>query len=229
MTMNMFWEILRTQWKWASGAVLFCAVAAFAIPILSVQGAVLEPQGLTAAQLHAVVTEHFLTSMERWGALYTFVAAGLGLAVAVIVWGADHRGRHVYALILPIERWRFVLLRFLAGASFIALPTAMLLLSSFIAIAMTAIPDGLHAYPVALAMRFGLAALVSFSLFFAISAGTARSAAVILAPIVVLVIADVLLQASGLRLSLVENSASALFEWPGILEVFTGRWILVDV
>jgi hypothetical protein len=111
----MFREILRTQWKWAWSVVLFCAVGAFALPLLSIQGTMTEEPGTQLAIYGVSDAQIFVTTMERWAPLYTLLAAGLGLALAVLAWSADHRGRHVYALSLPVERWRFVLLRFGGG------------------------------------------------------------------------------------------------------------------
>jgi hypothetical protein len=120
-------------------------------------------------------------------------------------------------------------MRFGAGALLLLLPVTALLAGSLLAAATTEIPAGLHAYPLALAVRFGLAAMVAFALFFAISAGTSRAAAMVIAPILALMLVDALLSASGLRLNLVESAATSIFEWPGIMEIFTGRWMLVDV
>jgi hypothetical protein len=91
------------------------------------------------------------------------------------------------------------------------------------------VPEGLNAYPVALAFRFGLAALVAFSLFFAISSGTTRTAAYVLAPIAIVIVAEIFLSAMGVRLNLIGTTADMLLQWPGPLEIFTGRWLLVDV
>jgi hypothetical protein len=227
--MNMFREVLRTQWKWSWGVVLLSAIAAFSVPILSVQGALVVNTGLAADDARAYTATQFLTAMERWGALYTIVAACLGLGLAMLAWAADHRGKHVYSLVLPVERWRLVLMRFGSGSVLLLVPVVALAAGATLAVASTSVPDGLTAYPIALTLRFALAALVAFALFFAISSGTTRTAAFVLAPIAGLVAVDVLLAAMGLPLNLLEGAATALLDWPGVLEVFTGRWLLIDV
>jgi hypothetical protein len=224
----MFKEILRAQWKWTWGAVLLASVAAFSIPMLSLQNAVAEGNSSRARQTWSPA-EHFLGVMDRWGMYYTLVAVGVGLAVAVLAWSADHRGRHVYTLVLPVERWRFVLLRFAAGGALLLVPAALLLLGCLLAIGTVTIPAGLNAYPAELTLRFLLAALVSYGIFFAISSGTTRTAAMVLVPLLGLVVMDVVLTPLGVRLDLLQNTALALFDWPGLAEVFTGRWLLVDV
>lgn len=225
--MTMFKAVLASQWKWSWGTVLLCAVSAFAIPILSVKkaAAVTSRASLVGADAAGV----FLSTMDAWGAFYTLVAAALGLGLAVLAWSADHRGRHVYALVLPVARWRFVLLRFLSGSSMLVIPAAALLIGCVIAAASVTVPDGLAAYPVALTFRFLLAAWVAFALFFAISAGTTRTAALILVPVVVVASADAILASVGFNTEIAQHALIAIFDWPGIMEVFTGRWLLIDV
>ena len=52
--MNMFREILRAQWKWAGGTALLCAVAAFAIPILSMQNTTMKATANSADIVRAL-------------------------------------------------------------------------------------------------------------------------------------------------------------------------------
>jgi hypothetical protein len=223
----MFTAVLRTQWKWSWAAVLGCAVTAFGIPLLSVQRAAVSPA--QADFLAVSVAQRFLDVMEQWSPMYTLLAAGLGLTLAMLAWAADHRGRHVYALSLPIPRWRFVLLRFGSGAALVLVPVIALLVGSLIAASVTQIPHGLSAHPIALTVRFALAAFVAYAVFFAISAGTARTAAYVLAPLALLIAADVVLSAVNISLDLTGHVLAWAFAWPGILEVFTGRWLLIDV
>jgi hypothetical protein len=225
--MQIFKEMLRAQWKWSWGAVLLASVAAFSIPLVSLQNAVVDQSAVQLNRLSEA--QHFLAVMDRWGVYYTITAVGLGLAVAVVAWSADHRGRHVYSLVLPIERWRFVLLRFAAGGSLLLLPATVLLVGCLLAVGSVTIPAGLTAYPLELALRFTLAALVAYGIFFAISSGTTRTAAMVLTPLLGLVLIDVVLSSVGVKLELLQNTALALFEWPGVMEVFTGRWLLIDV
>jgi hypothetical protein len=228
MNTRIFLQMLRVQWNWMWGAVLLISLAAFAVPILSVQQTTtVMSNGPLASP--ATAGPYFLGVMERYSVLYTLLAGLAGLVIATMSWSPDHRGRHVYSLSLPIERWRFVLFRFGSGLILALAPAVLLLIGALLAVATVAIPDGLSPYPLQLAVRFALAALVAYSLFFAISSGTTRTAAVVLAPIAVLIAADVLLAASGFPLRLVENSLGAVFEWPGVLEIFTGRWLLIDV
>lgn len=222
----MFREMLRLQWRWSMPAILLCGAGVFAVPMMSVRNArVAEAIGLSQTEL----AHYFLEVMERWSPLYTGLAALLGLWVATSLWAADHRGRHVYALSLPVERWRFVLMRFWGGALLLLAPAFLLLIGSLLAAGVADIPAGLQSYPLALAFRFLLASFVAFSLFFAISSGTTRTAAYVLAPLAIVAVTQVLLDAAGLRTDILGNVGEWLMTSPGILEVFTGRWLLIDV
>ena len=115
----MFRMILSTQWKWSRLAVVLGAVAAFALPVLSVG-----QFGGTGPSRWEV--QAMLGSIQAWGVLYPVLAIVLGVSVAALAWTYDHRGRHVYALSLPVPRWHYVLLRFGAGAVLLAGPVIAL-------------------------------------------------------------------------------------------------------
>ena len=82
--------------------------------------------------------------------------------------------------------------------------------------------------------------MVAYSVFFAIAAGTARTAAFVLGAVAALIGLDVLVQAAGAplsvsyevwgtRVSLSRQVWGWITEVPGPLAVFTGRWMLIDV
>jgi hypothetical protein len=218
----MFRVILYGQWKWSRLIVVVGTIAAFALPIISVQGAA----GGDASPVHA---QELLRTVQSWGSLYPVLAAALGLLVAIATWAADHRGRHVHALTLPLPRWRYVLLRFGAGATLLAGPMLAVLVGALLATATATIPSGLQGYPVALALRFAVAVCVAYAVFFAISAGTARTAGIILGTMAALVLVQVLASLADISLNLVDLIQVVVLNWPGPLAVFTGRWMLVDV
>ena len=212
------WRVsVETHWRWLSPAVLMAVVAAFAVPILSVRTA------------SAMEIRNFLARMQEWSVAYAFLAAGTGLMLAIMIWSADHRGRHVYALSLPMARWRFVLLRLACGALFLLLPVIALFISAEIAGHRSLIPAGLHVYALSLTLRFAFAALLAFILFFAICSATPRTAAYVLGVVAAVVVAQILLSAVGSHLSPIGYLGDVLFAAPGILAVFGGRWMLIDV
>jgi hypothetical protein len=214
----MFKAIIKTQWKWTRVAVLACVAAAFGLPLLSLASAseATEPRG-------------FIAAMQAWGMGYALLAAALGLLVAVLAWNSDHRGHHVYALSLPVPRWRYVLLRFGAGLLFLLPPVLALGISALIVSGNRAIPAGLHSYPFALTLRFAFAAMVAFAVFFAISAATKRAAGYVLGIIGLVVVAEVLTTAAGLQAQVLARAIELIIASPGLLSVFNGRWMLIDV
>jgi hypothetical protein len=218
----MYRAMLYTQWKWSRLIIALGTVAGFALPMFSLQGAASpERNPLQAAALLHVV--------QSWGSLYPVLAAALGLLVAIATWAPDHRGRHIHALTLPLPRWRYVLLRFAAGATLLAAPILAVFLGAFLATATATLPPGLQGYPLALGLRFALAVLVAYALFFAVSAGTARTAGVILGVIGAIILVQIVAGIADLNLDLVGVVQLVVLNWPGPLAVFTGRWMLIDV
>ena len=217
----MFRSILYTQWKWARIALIAIAVAAVAVPVGSVRaiGGVVVSTNVGEA----------LNTMRVWSVLYVALAALAGLVLAISAWAADQRGHHVYALSLPVPRWHYVLLRFVAGLTLLLVPALLVWLGGLVASAIVVLPAGLTTYPGALALRWMLAAFVAYALFFAISSGTARTAGLVLGVIAGLVAADMMLALMDQQAVVLEFVFSKLFEWPGVFEVFTGRWMLIDV
>src|SRR6266567_1040599 len=192
----MFRVMLYSQWKWSRLIVLLGSVAGFALPLISVHGA-------ARADSSPLQAPELLHAVQSWGVLYPVLAATLGLLVAIASWTPDHRGRHVYALVLPVPRWRYVLLRFGAGALLLAAPITAVLVGALLATSSAAIPAGLQGYPVALAVRF------------AVSAGTARTAGIILALIGGVLLVQVLAQAARVDLDLMGKLQLLVLNWPG--------------
>jgi hypothetical protein len=218
----MFRAILYSQWKWSRLIVALGTIVGFALPLVSLQGA-------ARADRSPLEAEALLHAVQAWGVLYPLLAAALGLLVAIVTWAPDHRGRHIHALTLPLPRWRYVLLRFATGATVLAGPILGVSIGALIAVAAATLPPGLHGYPLALAVRFALAALVAYALFFAVSAGTARTAGIILGVIGAIVVVQVFANVANLELNVADHLQMVLTNWPGPLAVFTGRWMLIDV
>lgn len=215
----MFEAILRTQWKATRAMVLLTTLLAFALPLASLQSA-----------SNAYSAQGFVSSMQTWGGGYSVLAALLGLLVALAAWRADHVGRHVYALSLPLTRSRYSLFRFGAGAAFLAPSIAGLLIGALAVTFSGAVPQGLHAYPLALTLRFGFATLVSYALFFAIASSTSRTAGFIIAAMLGLVFAQYLLSVvANANVNVLGPVLDFILYKPGVLSVFAGRWMLVDV
>lgn len=218
----MFRQILYTQWKWSGVGIVAAGLASFALPILTVQSAgAPEPTWIDARAL--------LPALEYWSRAYPGLALAIGLLAGTMAWTNDHRGRHVYALTLPLPRWHYVLLRYGAGLVLLLVPILLLWGGAMLAGSMTTIPPGLHAYPHALALRFGLALLLAYSIFFAISSGTTRTAGYVIGVVAGLMVLQLLFLLSGSHTNLVQPLFDRLVTLPGPFEIFGGRWMLIDV
>ncbi|MEP6573001.1 MAG: hypothetical protein ABJD11_09905 [Gemmatimonadota bacterium] len=218
----MFRAILYTQWKWARLAILPLVVASFAVPLLSVQAA-------TSSALNRFQMQDLLLLIQGYGICYPLLAVAAGLALATTAWASDQRKRHVYALSLPVARWHFAGLRLLAGLSILVLPVLAVWVGALLATNIATLPAGLEIYPTLLTLRFLLAALVAYSVFFAISASSIRTAGIILGILALLLLAQLFLVMADVHVNFLGTLLERLFLWPGPFEVFTGRWMLIDV
>ncbi|MEO8200045.1 MAG: ABC-2 transporter permease [Gemmatimonadota bacterium] len=214
----MFNAIFYTQWKWSRLLLLVATFAGLAIPLVSIQS-INEAYG----------NFEVVHTIQGYGIGYPLLAACLGLLLSLTAWGSDHRGRHVYALSLPIPRWHYVMLRYISGLLLLLAPILAVWIGGTLATHFIKIPAGLEAYSGSLAVRFALCALLAYTAFFAISAGTPRTAGIVLGIGAGLVAAQVLLSAAGIEVQLLKPIVDGLFIWPGPFEIFTGRWMLLDV
>jgi hypothetical protein len=218
----MFKALLTVQWKWSRWLVLLGTIIGFAIPLMSVQAA-------TGPGFDQEGPSFFVRQMQGFSIMYAALAGGAGLAFAMLAWASDHKGRHVYALSLPISRARYASIKFASGLLFLLGPTVGVLLGTVVATAIAPIPAGLHAYPLALTLRFFFASCVAFGLFFAAASSTPRTAGMVIGAILLIFVAQFLLSAANSRINILEPLHGFLFASPGVLSVFTGRWMLVDV
>src|SRR5688500_1277174 len=169
----MFKALMKVQWKWTRLAVLIATVVGFAIPVASVRLFMDDgPWRVSPGQI--------VRGMQQAGVLYAFLAGFTGLCVGFLAWNADQKGRHVYALSLPVSRARYALMRFGAGALFLLLPALGVLIGCLVAVSVANIPAGMQAYPLQVAVRFMLSCFVAFAIFFAVAAASQRAAAIAL-------------------------------------------------
>jgi len=71
-------------------------------------------------------------------------------------------------------------------------------LASSLAALTATLPPGLQSYPIALVVRFAFAVFVAYAVFFAVSAGTARTAGIILGVIAALILVQVVASIANL-------------------------------
>ena len=217
----MFRAILATQWKWTRGILLVATCLSFALPLLSMRAA-----GRALSEANA---GRLIADVQGFGIFYAMCATLIGLLVAASAWTSDHAGRHVYALSLPVERWKYVAMRFAAGATTLGAPAIALVLGGIIAIASVDLPAGVQAHPLALALRFALGLLLAYAIFFAIASGTKRTAGVLLALLGALILFEIIGPTIGVRASPFLWFIEAVMGAPGPFGVFNSRWMLIDV
>jgi len=219
----MFRQILWAQWLASRLAVVILGVLAFAAPLLSVfWGGDLPSAGSDQVA-------YWLEGSERIAALLPYLALLIGVAAGFLAWSPDHAGRHVYALSLPVSRPRFVALRFAAGAAIVTVPALALFAGAVVASLSVSLPEGLHAYPVQLTIRFLLASLTLYAIIFALSIATKRAQLLTAGVLGGVVFADVLLAAWGVQFSVTAETLVLLTTWPGPLSILAGVWTLFDV
>lgn len=220
-------QLLALHWKAARWGLLPWVVAAFGVPFL------------IAGRLRS---ETVVQSADVWqqmlvlSPIFPLLAVAAGATVALTAWSWDHRAGHVYALALPVTRWRYAWTKFLVGLTLAAIPAVSLAIGASIASGMVELPELVQAYPGALAVRFYLATLTAYGVLFALAAGTMRTAVIVL---------SVGLGAVFLGDGVVEFGARFLPVLDGVrvsdllldvatrpaspFRVFTGNWFLFDV
>lgn len=226
----MFRPILFTQWKVSRWAVLLLMPLCVGLPILIVRLAARMSQSVYADRALDMLRITSATSV-----VFPVLAALTGIAFALIAWDWDHRTNHVYALSLPIERWRYALLKMGAGLSGLALPILGIFVGALIATYSTSLPPGLHRYPLSFGLRFLFAAVICYAIMFALAAGTIRTTMrIVLGLVVLIVVAPFVVSFINTTFGTsipgpFELLREAFVSWPGPFNVFGGSWMLIDV
>ncbi len=219
----MFKAILYTQWKWARPVILLAVLVAGWIPIQALRSASFETMTYHVPSLYSSVMSASVG--------YQLLALAVAVVVAISAWQADAHRQHVYALSLPIARWKFVLMRFGAGAALLGVVAAAVGIFGGVAAALAPLPSMLHAYPVGLAMRFWLGTLIPFGLIFALLSSNPRRVKIVVIALVTIVATDLLLATFGVTQQPVMFTllGERLYSEGGPLTAFLSRWMLIDV
>jgi ABC-type transport system involved in multi-copper enzyme maturation permease subunit len=216
----MLRAMIRLQWKGSWHLVVALAVAALALPIVSVR---------TGWRGSGEQLPRFLIELQLWGLFYPALAALTAVILAAAIWASDRRGHHIYALLLPIPRWRYVLLRYLAGLVLLLPVVLALWLGAVIATTSLDLPPGLRQFPHALAVKFGLALLLLFGLAFAVAAASRRAIGIGMKLVGLFIAVHIAVILLSPKTNLIWTVVTALSTWPGPLAPLGGRWMLIDV
>ncbi len=227
----MYQPMLALHWKQIRFGLIPFILAAFALPLLTVQGiGGIDPSTMALSNYRTAV------GYNAWLPMIPALAAALGTTLALSAWSWDHNLKHVYALSLPIARWRYAIMKMGAGAALALLPVAAFGAGCLIASASVNLPVGLHAYPVALTVRFLFGTMLAYGMLFALAAGTIRTTVVIFSGVALLLLFAIPLThlatatfPSMQQTNVAEWFFSNLVDLPGPLSIFTGNWALIDV
>jgi len=228
----MYQPMLFIHWKQTRLVLVPFVIAAFGLPLMVVQGlGALRGTGEASMEAYRIVTE-----FEVWLPFFPALAAAIGLTLALSAWNWDHQLNHVYALSLPLARWEYAMLKMGAGVVLALIPATAMWLGAHLASASVTLPEGLHAYPNQLGLRFFLAILMSYALLFAMAAGTTKTTVWIVSSVIAFfIVGDLLNGALAFyfpffeSFNMVEATANWLIRAGGPFEVFTGNWTLIDV
>ena len=225
-------QILSIHWKAARLLLLPFVVAAFALPLVSVQG--LGPGW--AGDVSSLFASRLVGTYALWSPLYPLLACAVGAVLALTAWNWDHQQDHVYALSLPVGRGEYALLKLGAGVVLALVPTAAFLAGSLVAAASVDMPAGLNAYPLALTTRFFAATLLIYAFIFALASGTIRTTVTLLGGFLALLLFGSVLmdQLVVFFPSLAQTDVMVLLgetiNHPlSPFRVLTGNWMLIDV
>lgn len=211
--------IIDSQWKAGRPMLLALAFAALALPLASVQQAWGDGSNLPQA----------LAELQLWSYFYPALALVSGLGAASLTWGSDRRGGFVYAAVLPLSRPRYALLRWLAGSALLLALSMAMLAAAGVAVLLADVPEVLRVFPIRLALKFLLAAVMIFGLASAhtLAAPPIRRALVWAASL--WIVAMLITGITDTELNLGGWTWRLLTRAPGPLAPFGGRWMLIDV
>jgi hypothetical protein len=227
----MYRTVLYTHWKQSRWVLLLFAIAAFALPLLSVQGLGAPAPGIAGLRPYAAIH-----AAQGWLALPPLLAVAIGVTLALTAWNWDHQVSHVYALSLPVPRWKYAMLKMGGGVTLALVPAVAFWIGAHMAAATITLPTGLHAYPDELSVRFVAAILLTYAVLFAMAAGTVKTTLWVVAGVTLAFVLSGVLTPLLTSHFAVFNRSSALelidrylTAIPGPLHVFTGNWSLIDV
>ncbi len=231
----MFLQILYTQWKSVRSGLIPMTIASFGLPLLAVQDLALPSDFPANEPIRALQAELIFESWQIWLPFFPILAVILGVVLAMNAWSADHTAGHIYALALPLARWKYVLWKMGAGALLLLIPVTLLGVGSFVAVGSLDMAEGLHAYPFLFTQRFLMASLLAFGALFALASGTTRTAVIVMTVGLSVIFGGQLLtfymseHILAFDWQLFDWLERVMVEWPGPFEVYFGNWNLIDV
>jgi hypothetical protein len=227
----MYQPMLYIHWKQVRLLLIPFLVAAFGLPLVVVQGLGSRPGAVPDLGPYEIIAQY-----QLFLPVFPVLAGGIGIVLALTAWQWDHQHGHVYALTLPVARWEYAMVKMAAGVVLGLIPAGALWLGAHVAAASITLPEGLHAYPNELALRFFIALLLAYALCFAMAAGTIKTTVWFVSGVIsFFIVGDILNSALALFIPFFQDVSivGVVGEWlvraGGPLGVFTGNWTLIDV
>ena len=216
----MLHAMMKVQWKASRHVMIALAAASLALPVASVR---------TGWRGEATNYATMLNELELWGYLYPVLAMVSAIAMAWAAWRSDRRGNHVYAMLLPVPRWRYVLLRY--GASgLLLLPLVLAVwIGALAAVFPLDLPSGFRTFPHLLALKYLVALGICFAMAFAVAAASSRTLGLAVRAVGIFLAVHIAVLLLRPDVNLLWRLATALATWPGPLSPLGGRWMLIDV
>src|SRR5437868_12676093 len=100
----MLKSFMFMQWKVSRWEIAILVPICFAAPILLLRFAERVSHGP-----YNVVAIDTLRAITIWLPAFPLLATLVGMTFALTAWSWDHNTNHIYALALPIDRWRYAL------------------------------------------------------------------------------------------------------------------------
>lgn len=230
----MSMQMLKLHWRAARWPMLPVLIAAFGLPLMAGWSTWDSADG--AGTLEMMSAWSVIDGAAVWGLSFPVLAAVGGAVIGLCAWTWDHKHDHIYALSLPIARWKYVAIKFGGGTVLVAATTGVFALGAGLSSMLADLPMGLRAYPGSLSIHFFVATQTAFALLFALASGTIRTATIFIGAVIALAIAgqptlDVLggFWAPIGTIDLGQLAHSLLVENDGPLSIFSGNWMLFDV
>lgn len=219
----MFRAMLRVQWRWLRAPLLILSASGLVAPAgvmgtLGMDGVSWDPGAL-------------IVRGEVLGGVIAFYSVVAGLAAGYVLWSADDRVGHTYALSLPITRRRFVWWRAAGGLLALCVPALAVWIGSVAAVSTLELPPALHVYPTWFALRAYAAMAMGFAAMFVFRFGMTRRARAMAFALAFLFITAMIIESEAMNISGGPlNRAARLLDAPASpLSLLFSRWPLVDV
>jgi len=227
-------QMLKLHWKAARWPMLPVLIAAFGLPMMAGRaawGAEYSVDSLQTQSAWSVVSE-----AAAYGLTFPILAAIAGSILGLTAWNWDHKHNHIYALSLPISRWKYAVMKFGGGVLLVGATTVAFGAGAGLSASLADLPTGLQTYAGALSVHFFVATLTAYALLFALASGTIKTATIVIGSVIAFAaFGDGIFALAGNfwaplgDVNVGQLAYFLLIDNDGPLSIFAGNWMLFDV